>query len=495
MTTTSTSFFIGPSQDRRADRLFGERNAWGPRSPSGCRPGAAQVLGSSLRGALSRGGSWAAGSAAGDSGGSWAGSGGRRGARTTSGRATHASSRGCGAAHRPRSPVCMRGTRPASTTSPCEWSGTRPTRRTSPRTCSSARSNGSPGTARSVLRPWLYRLTLNRCYDYLRGAARRPLVAAPGREVASPHDLFEQSELQGLLEASIGDLTPRQRAALLLKDVHGLSLSEVAGCLEVTPGSVEVLLARARRAFRASYEERCVAAGRPLPRSAGGLAMLPMLPLPAGLAAPAAVPLAPPHMPVVAPPLTLATGGGIGAVLGLPASVKTAVLVAAAAATVGTAEIAVTHADRRPPRHAVVAAVVVVPTPPRSRPAPALTPRCTRRRRPRPRRPPSPRSLRPPANRCRRPRPLSSPGRRLREVRSASRALRRLPSRPSPRRRPPLRRRRHLQRRRRPRRRLRRRRRARRRSRARRRRRLRRPHPDARQPLRRRPRWQGLRRG
>ena len=122
------------------------------------------------------------------------------------------------------------------------------------------------------LRPWLYRLTLNRCYDYLRGSARRPLVAAPGREVASPHDLFEQSELQGLLEASIGDLTPRQRAALLLKDVHGLSLTEVAGCLEVTPGSVEVLLARARRAFRASYEERCVAAGRPLPRSAGGLA-------------------------------------------------------------------------------------------------------------------------------------------------------------------------------------------------------------------------------
>ncbi|HEY5169451.1 MAG TPA: sigma-70 family RNA polymerase sigma factor [Thermoleophilia bacterium] len=215
------------------------------------------------------------------------------------------------------------------------------------------------------LRPWLYRLTLNRCYDYLRGSARRPLVAAPGREVVSPHDLFEQSELQGLLEASIGDLTPRQRAALLLKDVHGLSLTEVAGCLEVTPGSVEVLLARARRAFRASYEERCVAAGRPLPRSAGGLAMLPMLPLPAGLAVPAVVPLAAPalHVPVVAPPLTLATGSGIGAVLGLPASVKTAMLIAAAAATVGTAEIAVTHADRRPPRQTVVAAAVVVPTP------------------------------------------------------------------------------------------------------------------------------------
>ena len=136
-----------------------------------------------------------------------------------------------------------------------------------------------------LLRPWLYRLTLNRCYDYLRVSARRPPPASPGHEVVSPHDPYEQSELQGLLEAAIGDLTRRQQAALLLKDVHGLSLTEVATCLELTPGSVEVLLARARRAFRASFEERCTAAGRPLPRSAGGLAALPMVPLPAGLAA------------------------------------------------------------------------------------------------------------------------------------------------------------------------------------------------------------------
>ena len=143
-----------------------------------------------------------------------------------------------------------------------------------------------------MLRPWLYRLTLNRCYDYIRVSAKRPL-AAPGHDVASPHDPYEQSELQGLLEAAIGDLTRRQQAALLLKDVHGLSLVEVAACLELTPGSVEVLLARARKAFRASFEKRCAAAGRPLPRSAGGLAALPLVPLPPGLAAPA-VPFVPP---------------------------------------------------------------------------------------------------------------------------------------------------------------------------------------------------------
>ena len=224
-----------------------------------------------------------------------------------------------------------------------------------------------------LLRPWLYRLTLNRCYDYLRGTARRPLPVAMGADLPSPQDPYDQSELQRLLEAAIGDLTRRQRAALLLKDVHGLSLVEVAACLDLTPGSVEVLLARARRSFRARYEERCLVAGRPSPRSAGGLLALPLLPLPAGLAVPAP-PLpfvAPAHVPPAAalfPPLTVAAGSGIGAALGLPASVKTAVLIAAAAATMGTAEIAVTQADHRPPRPAAGVAAVAAKTPGGRRP-------------------------------------------------------------------------------------------------------------------------------
>ena len=212
-----------------------------------------------------------------------------------------------------------------------------------------------------LLRPWLYRLTLNRCYDYLRGSARRPVPAAPGREMPAPDDPFEQSELQRLLEDTLGDLTRRQRAALLLKDVHGLSLAEVGTCLELTPGSVEVLLARARKAFRAAFEDRCRAAGRPLPGRTGGLAAaLPLLPLPPALAAPS--PIVAPPLPVppavtVLPPLTAAAGSGISAALGLPASLKTAVLVAAAAATMGTAEVVTERqADQRPPRPATAGA-------------------------------------------------------------------------------------------------------------------------------------------
>jgi RNA polymerase sigma-70 factor (ECF subfamily) len=49
-----------------------------------------------------------------------------------------------------------------------------------------------------LLRPWLYRLTLNRCYDYLRGSARRPLPVASGGDLPSLQDPYEQSELQRL---------------------------------------------------------------------------------------------------------------------------------------------------------------------------------------------------------------------------------------------------------------------------------------------------------
>lgn len=229
-----------------------------------------------------------------------------------------------------------------------------------------------------LLRPWLYRLTLNRCYDYLRAAARRrPATPAGGygrrrvrssdayggeAELASPIDLFEQSELQGLFEAALRDLTRRQRAALLLKDVHGLALVEVADCLELTPGSVEVLLARARKAFRGSYEGRCLAEGRPSPSSAGLLAALPLFALPPGLLTPPVLPTALP-MPVSLPPIAAIAGGGVGAALGLPASLKTAALIIAAAATVSTAELAVTQSEAPPVKRpvAVVTATGVAP--------------------------------------------------------------------------------------------------------------------------------------
>jgi RNA polymerase sigma factor (sigma-70 family) len=183
-----------------------------------------------------------------------------------------------------------------------------------------------------ALRPWLYRLTVNRCYDHLRQAARRRTYPGADElpELASPGDPFERAEVDGLFEAALGALTPRQRAALLLRDVHGLSVAEVGSALAITTGSAEVLLARARTAFRASYRDQCAAHGLPAP-AAPALLALPLLALPPALQAPPAVPVPPPS------PWGL---GGLGASLAAPPALKVAAIVLAAA-TVTSASAAI----------------------------------------------------------------------------------------------------------------------------------------------------------
>ncbi|MGO8682984.1 MAG: RNA polymerase sigma factor [Thermoleophilia bacterium] len=66
---------------------------------------------------------------------------------------------------------------------------------------------------RSVnLRPWLYRITINRCYDLLRTTARRPAPdTGLATEVPARIDTFAQAELEHLFERSLAALTPRQR--------------------------------------------------------------------------------------------------------------------------------------------------------------------------------------------------------------------------------------------------------------------------------------------
>ena len=85
---------------------------------------------------------------------------------------------------------------------------------------------GEPGELNR--RAWLYRVTVNACYDHLRSRRRRPRVADEAPEPASKVDGYEQAELARSVEATLLRLPPAQRAALLLREVHGLPTGEVA---------------------------------------------------------------------------------------------------------------------------------------------------------------------------------------------------------------------------------------------------------------------------
>jgi RNA polymerase sigma factor (sigma-70 family) len=101
------------------------------------------------------------------------------------------------------------------------------------------------------LAAWLYRVTVNASFDHLRARKRRPVVAVDaGYEPAAVADEYERAELAGRVDATLRSLPKRQQVALVLRDVHGLSVGETASVLGVTRGSADVLLSRARKGFR-----------------------------------------------------------------------------------------------------------------------------------------------------------------------------------------------------------------------------------------------------
>jgi RNA polymerase sigma-70 factor (TIGR02960 family) len=130
---------------------------------------------------------------------------------------------------------------------------------------------------RSSMRTWLYRIATNRCLSMLRADSRRPRVAAPLPEAVLPEPTgagdappwlepypdvllehfvdqrpgpevrYESTEAISLaFITALQLLPPRQRAALVLRDVLGYHAAEVAHILDTTPEGVSSALKRAR---------------------------------------------------------------------------------------------------------------------------------------------------------------------------------------------------------------------------------------------------------
>jgi RNA polymerase sigma-70 factor (ECF subfamily) len=106
------------------------------------------------------------------------------------------------------------------------------------------------------IKPWLYRVAVNACYDHLRSRKiHSDIDDVENLTRAVGLDTFEQAELGHQLEQTLAGLSERHRTVLLLKDIHGLRHDEIAGILGVSRGATETLLFRAREAFRQRYAE------------------------------------------------------------------------------------------------------------------------------------------------------------------------------------------------------------------------------------------------
>jgi RNA polymerase sigma-70 factor (ECF subfamily) len=103
---------------------------------------------------------------------------------------------------------------------------------------------------------WLYRIAGNLALNELRRPRRARPHASVDDEVgpalelieggAPPDELAHARLVSASLEDALDELPERQRMALLLSAVEGLSYAEVAEALETTPASVKSLVHRAR---------------------------------------------------------------------------------------------------------------------------------------------------------------------------------------------------------------------------------------------------------
>jgi RNA polymerase sigma-70 factor, ECF subfamily len=110
-----------------------------------------------------------------------------------------------------------------------------------------------------VFEPWLYRLTVNASYDYLRKQRRRMesrmsdlseqqvvmADAAAGGKV--DHEKQEQKRVRETVDALLGAVSEDDRILLTLKEVEGLSLKELEKIYRVNENALKVRLFRARQ--------------------------------------------------------------------------------------------------------------------------------------------------------------------------------------------------------------------------------------------------------
>jgi RNA polymerase sigma-70 factor (ECF subfamily) len=127
---------------------------------------------------------------------------------------------------------------------------------------------------RAAFSTWLYKITVNECWDLLRKKKVRPLVyeselseeqatmyLATEQQSDSRPDVREQLEVRQQLDTWLECLEERDRTMLTLKEVQGFTVEEIAEILGINGNTVKVRLFRARQKIAQLIRRRKRAAG------------------------------------------------------------------------------------------------------------------------------------------------------------------------------------------------------------------------------------------
>ncbi|MGH3649280.1 MAG: RNA polymerase sigma factor [Acidimicrobiia bacterium] len=102
----------------------------------------------------------------------------------------------------------------------------------------------------SALGTWIYRIAVNTCYDHLRRQKRRrtdPIPEHLDPADYSAQDAVDSAALRPEIQRALAALPPDFRSVVVLSDIEGMGLPEVAEVLGVPVGTVKSRVFRGRR--------------------------------------------------------------------------------------------------------------------------------------------------------------------------------------------------------------------------------------------------------
>ena len=125
---------------------------------------------------------------------------------------------------------------------------------------------------RSAFSTWLYKVTVNECWDYLRKKRARPLVYEAdlseeqaqqletrhpvGTEGGATASADRRAELRDMLDRLLAEMTEEEQTMLMLKEVEGFSVEEIGEVFGLNVNTVKVRLFRARGRLMRLYQRR-----------------------------------------------------------------------------------------------------------------------------------------------------------------------------------------------------------------------------------------------
>jgi RNA polymerase sigma-70 factor (ECF subfamily) len=126
---------------------------------------------------------------------------------------------------------------------------------------------------RSAFGTWLYKIAVNECWDYFRKKKVRRTVyeadlseeqlrqmeivpAHTGGATRSREDAAARAQQRQLLDLLLAELDPTDRSMLVMKEVSGFTVEEIAEVFGLNVNTVKVRMFRARGRLVEAYERR-----------------------------------------------------------------------------------------------------------------------------------------------------------------------------------------------------------------------------------------------